>query len=197
MNTNTDPTKNETPYYTLDQIRSMSAEELRPAFRDVRNCWRTRSLFEETCEDPAKYPPIFTLKDSDTSSCVSLMRLYLAMEDPQEYAFAETCLGGWDHWMAICESWKLKPYVAHMRELLEAKLRSKYLNRIKEIADNGEGPVALNATKYLLETATSIKGTAKRGRPTKQEKDGALLQAVRDSDTLRADAARLGITVVQ
>lgn len=187
-----------TTKYTLEELKTKSAEDLLPDFKDVRGAWRTASLFEETCEDPAKYPPIYSLKDSDTSSCVSLRKLYLAIEDPTEYKFAEVCLGGWDHWLMICESWIVKPYIEHMRELLQEKLKYKYTRRIQDIAEEGEGPIALNAAKYLLELSNKgkHKDGATRGRPSKLEKERLLKEEARDSDTIKKDAERLGLKIV-
>lgn len=180
---------------SLNEIRSMSADELRPYFKDVLNRWRTTSLFEETCEDPAKYPPIFTLKDDDTSSCVSLKRLYLAMEDVTEHTFARLCLGSWEHWELVAASWTLKPHIEHWRELLELRLRAKYIQLIKDQAEAADGPNALNATKYLLETTTNF-ANRKRGRPSKQEKEALAKKEARSSESIKADAERLGIKVV-
>jgi len=180
---------------TKAQIKDMSADELRPFFKDVLNRWRTLSLFQETCDDPAKYPPIFTLKDDDTSSCVSLKRLYLIMEDITEHDFARMCLGSWEHWESLCNSYQLKPHIEHWRELLELRLRAKYIQLIKQQAESGDGPSALNATKYLLETTTSfIK--QKRGRPSKAEKEAHLKKETRSSESIKADAERLGIKVI-
>lgn len=180
---------------TKQEIKQMTADDLRPFFKDVLNRWRTANLFEETCEDPAKYPPIFTLKDDDTSSCVSLKRLYLDMEDVTEHNFARYCLGSWEHWEAICNSWILKPHIEQWRELLELRLRSKYLQLIKEQAESSDGPNALNATKYLLETTTNF-SNRKRGRPSKQEREANLKKEARSSESIKADAERLGIKVV-
>lgn len=187
-----------TPRLTKEEIKQMSAEDLRPYFKDVMNRWRTANLFEETCEDPAKYPPIFTLKDDDTASCVSLKRLYLLMEDVTEYNFARSCLGSWEHWEAITSSWVLKPHIEKWRELLDIQLRAKYLQLIKSSAEDGEGPNALNATKYLLETTTSMGNAkaSKRGRPSKQEKEAHLKKEMRDSQTIKNDAERLGLKVI-
>lgn len=190
--------KEGTPYFTLAQLKGMSVDDLRPFFKDVRNVWRTVSLFEETCEDPAKYPPIYTLKDDDTSSCVSLKRLYLAIEDVTEHTFAVTCLGSWEHWVSIADSWTLKPHIEKWRELLELQLRAKYVRIIKEQAESADGPNSLNATKYLLESTTSFgKDKTSRGRPSAKEKAQALAREVKDSSALAADAKRLGITIVK
>lgn len=187
-----------TPRFTLQELRGMSVEDLRPHFKDVRGVWRTANLFEETCDDPAKYPPIYSLKDEDTSSCVSLKRLYLLMEDVTEYNFARMCLGSWEHWENITQSWALKPHIEHWRELLDIQLKAKYLQLIKNTAEESEGPNALNATKYLLEATTSHGGSkaSKRGRPSKAEKEGHLKKEMRDSQTIKNDAERLGLKVV-
>jgi hypothetical protein len=193
-----EPVKEGTPYFTLAQLRGMTIDDLRPFLKDVRGIWRTANLFEETCEDPAKYPPIYTLKDDDTSSCVSLKRLYLAMEDVTEHTFARVTLGSWAHWEAITESWILKPHIEEWRKLLELQLRAKYIRLIKEQAEDGEGPNALNATKYLLEQTTSFgKEKSTRGRPSKKEKEQYLSREAKNSADLAADAKRLGISVVK
>lgn len=187
-----------TPLLTLAQLREMSIDDLRPHLKDVRGVWRTASLFEETCDDPAKYPPIYTLKDSDTSSCVSLKRLYLVMEDVTEHTFVKHTLGSWEQWQAITESYVCKPYIDEWREQLERQLRAKYIRMIKEQAEQGEGPNALNATRYLLEQTTQFgKDKSTRGRPSKKEKEMHLARETKDSAALAADAKRLGISVVK
>jgi hypothetical protein len=79
--------------------------------------------------------------------------------------------------------------------LLELRLRAKYVQLIKEQAESGEGPNALNATKYLLETTTNF-AKQKRGRPTKTEKEAHLKKEARSSESIKADAERLGIKVI-
>jgi hypothetical protein len=190
--------RNVTGYFTLAALRSMSVDELRPHFKDIRGVWRTASLFEETSEDPAKYPPIYTLKDDDTSSCVSLKRLYLLIEDVTEYEFARVCLGSWDHWVAITESWVLKPHIEDWRSLLEKQLRAKYIQYIKEETEHGDGPNRLNAIKYLLEQTTEFGlGRSKRGRPSKAEKAEHLARESKSAGEIAKDAERLGLKVVK
>jgi hypothetical protein len=189
---------NVTGSFTLTQLRSMSVDDLRPHFKDIRGVWRTVSLFEETCEDPAKYPPIYTLKDSDTSSCVSLKALYLTIEDVTEYEFAKHCLGSWDHWEAITTSWTLKPHIEEWRALLEKQLRAKYIRTIKEEAEYGDGPNRLNAIKYLLEQTTSFGGKKSvRGRPSNAEKEAYIRRETKSSVELAKDAERMGLKVVK
>ena len=185
-----------TPRFTIEELKTMSVDDLRPHFKDLRQAWRTASLFEETCDDPAKYPPIYSLKDEDTSSCVSLKRLYLLIEDVTEHDFVRLCLGSWEHWELIQKSWILKPHIDRWREQLDLQLKAKYLNIIKNTAENGDGPNALNATRYLLETTTSFKRGEKRGRPSKIEKEAALKGALRDHATIKNDAERLGLKVI-
>jgi hypothetical protein len=186
-----------TKYLSKEDIRGMTVEDLREHFKDPRGLWRTASLFEETCEDPKKYPPIFSLADEDTSSCVSLKRLYLSIEDVTEYDFAKACLGGWDHWVRITESYRLKNHVEEWRSLLKMQLRAKYIRLVKEEAEHGDGPNALAARKYLLENTTGMEKATKRGRPSKVEKDNFLREDAKDSEDIRADAARLGLKIVK
>jgi hypothetical protein len=189
---------NVTGYFTLACLRTMTVDDLRPHFKDVRGVWRTASLFEETSEDPAKYPPIYTLKDSDTSSCVSLKRLYLTIEDVTEYDFARMCLGSWEHWEAITQSWVLKPHIEEWRALLEKQLRAKYIRTIKEEAEYGDGPNRLNAIKYLLEQTTSFGDSRpKRGRPTKEEKQAHLRAETKGASEIARDAERIGLKVIK
>lgn len=162
--------------------------------KDVRNVWRTASLFEETCEDATKYPPVYSLGDQH-GTLPSLKRNFLDLGDLAEYTFAETYLGGWDHWLALQKSWVLKPHIEAWRNELRLKLEAAALAKIKDIAD-GEGPSALQAAKYLYERVQTD-GGRKRGRPSKAEKDAALKKELRDSEDVRADAERLGFKVVK
>lgn len=176
----------------------MTNEELKELFKDVRGMWRTTSLFEETCEDPAKYPPLYTLQASDTSSCVSLKQKYLELGDFTEYTFATMYLGGWDHWLMIGDSFRLKPHIAKWRAELEMLVKSRAVAKIKDLSE-GEGPSALAAAKWLTENAGKRgEGTpSKRGRPSKEEIAGNLRASTRDKDQLDEDAARIGLKVVK
>lgn len=183
------------PHLSKAEIQAKSAEELRQYYKDLRGHWRSGTLFEETCEDPAKYPPIFTLNDDDTASCVSLKRLYMSFEDVTEWNIANHVLGGWDHWTAIVECNLTKDHIAKWRRDLEMHLRAKYIEQIRQ-ASTLDGPVALQATKYLLETTTALKNKNVRGRPSKVEKEQAIKEELRDTDEIRRDMERLGLKVI-
>lgn len=199
-----------TPAFPLEKLRHLTVDDLRPYFKDSRGKWRTANLFVETCEDPAKYPPVYTLGDNDTSftinapdpievGCVSIRRIYMDMEDVTEYKFATLLFGDWDHWLMLNESFVLKPYIENMRRDLDLKLRHKYLNQIQNIAYTGDGQIALRATQYLLETTTNIKGAMapKRGRPSKEEKEAALQREIKSVSEIESDMKRLGIKVIK
>lgn len=173
----------------------MTPEELKAQFKDTGGRWRTANLFEETCEDPAKYPPIFTLKDSDTASCVSLKERYLECRDLTEYQFANIYLGGWDHWCKITESWILKPHIESWRTELRLKLRMEALEKIVQLSQ-GDGPSALNAAVKLISEIEGARAP-KRGRPSKTEKEGYLKNEARAASAIAADADRLGLKVVK
>lgn len=173
----------------------MTPEDFKDQFKDSIGRWRTANLFEETCEDPTKYPPVYTLKDSDTSSCVSLKERYLECRDLTEYQFANIYLGGWDHWLRVCDSYVLKPHIEEWRDQLRLKLRAETLEKVKDLA-TGEGPAALTAAKFLLEELNGRTPKSQRGRPSKEEKIGYLKEEGRTSDETKRDAERLGIKVV-
>lgn len=101
--------------------------------------WRTASLFEETCTPADK--PIFTLGERDVPSkgLISLKKRYLEVGDPTEYEFARTCLGGWDHWRALCSSPSLSKHIKSWRTELRARLASQSYRIIRE-AQMGSGP---------------------------------------------------------
>lgn len=171
--------------YTLDDLK------------DVRQVWRTTTLFEETCSPDLKlkYPPLFSLCDQEYSSSglPSLKYRYLQLRDTNEYLFAETYLGGWGHWQAIVKSWLLNPHIEDWRNELKLKLRSEYLNKVRDLSD-GDGPASLQALKYLMEAeAGGIGSGSKRGRPSKGEKEKYLREATQEEDDQREEAKRLGL----
>lgn len=163
--------------------------------KDVRGCWRTASLFEETCDDPTKYPPVYSLGDQH-GTLPSLKRNFLDLGDLAEYAFAETYLGGWDHWQQLQRSFVLRPHLEKWRAELRLKIEAASLAKLRDMAE-GEGPQALQAAKYLYERVSSETGSRKRGRPSKAEKEAALKKEIRDSEDIRADADRLGLKVIK
>lgn len=143
--------------------------------------WYLRGLFYETTLAD-KSTVLYTLKDQDHEGYKSLYRLYLEMEDLLEYDFANTHLGGWEHWQQLCNTTWFEPYITRWREELELKVRTEALRTLREDAKSSSRSAAAS-NRFLLE-----KGWAPKvpGRPTKQavkdeaQKRAKLLQSFDD-----------------
>lgn len=132
----------------------------------------TRSLFLETVH--RGYPTNkvkYILEDRDHPEFPSLYRLYMAESDPTEYNFANKYFDSYEHWLEICKSPVVAPYVEKMRRDLKLKLQSEALARLVEIAKKDDlSPTSLAANKYILSSFGFDKTEGiKRGRPTKAQ----------------------------
>ena len=135
---------------------------------------------------------VYTVGDEDLvkngKTLLSIRRLYVDMEDVHEYKFAVTHFYSWKHWQKIASSPKVGPYVQEWRDELQAKLQSKNLKRMAQLAAEGDRM----AIKYMANT--EWKGETvkpKRGRPTKEEKEGFLKQEAKELDRIEDDFTRI------
>jgi hypothetical protein len=113
---------------------------------------------------------LYTLKHYDHEykgkQYPSIRRLYLELEDPTEYLFANTYFDGWKHWQRICSNAVCLKHIEEWREELEVKLRSQaILDIIATSAEQSQS--SFQAAKWLAD-----RGWDKRapGRPTKADK---------------------------
>ena len=136
----------------------------------------TQSLFLETTYSEFA---IYTLKEADHDYkgrvYPSIKRLYLEMEDPLEYEFAERYFLSWDHWNRIVANKLLTPHVAAWRNELELKIRSKAYALMQKKAASGS-PMAI---KWLADKGWEFK---QAGRPTRAEIDG-MKKNIADQET--------------
>jgi hypothetical protein len=147
----------------------------------------TQSLFLEIGyhEDRA----IYTLKDEDHeykgNMYISLKRLFLEMEDPTEYEFANTYLLGWQHWQRLNANKALAKHFEEWREELELSLRSQ---GIRAIIDQSADDKGFQAAKWLAD-----RGWDKRaaGRPSKNEKLKEERMQAKLDDEFAGDVVRL------
>lgn len=134
---------------------------------DSQSRYLTQSMFYEHVYSTG--PEVqFTLSDKpihiqkDGRTIYSLKKLFLDLEDPHEWTFADTYLLGWSHWQKMNNNKILKAHFDAWREELAIKMRSKALQQILDLADDGN----MNAAKFIAEKKWEQRGA---GRPSKQE----------------------------
>ena len=132
-------------------------------FKDVMGRWITSGLFKETAQK--KDYIVYTLDEA--------RKLFIEMNDPTGYLFANTALGGWKHWLALKESPALAHHLLQWEEELEIKIRAEGLQRVYE---ESRGDKGYQAAKYLVEAGWKKKGV---GRPSSA--------AIKKESTLRAN----------
>lgn len=149
-------------------------------FKGGNGHWLTKALFLELCDGDTSCA-LYTLKDRavhlDGKTYPSLYELFLQEGDPTEYSFAQTYLGGYQHWKRLTE-FTLSDYVEEWREELNVKLQSEDVARMKKLADEGNA----TAAKYMADKAWLPK--RKAGAPSKAEKAGAVKKHVAKVTTL-------------
>lgn len=133
---------------------------------------------------------VYTLKDShyeyNGKIYPSLKQLYLEMEDPTEYEFANTYLLGWKHWQRLCDNKAIRKHIDEWREELEWKLRAKGIKQIIKAAGSPLG--GLQAAKWLADRGWSTRAA---GRPSKADIEREKEFAARTQDEFSADIVRL------
>ena len=160
----------------------------REVLRDNQFRYRTTSLFLEL--NGSTLEPIFNIKydiDYEFKGKIyySLKKLYLALADPTEYIFASTYLYDYAHWKRMCSNQEIAPYVDSWREELELKLRANAIQEAIALSKKGN----YNAAKWLADRGWE----AKRGRPTKAEKEARVKQDDRLYSDISEDLERIGV----
>lgn len=177
-------------------------------YKDVRNKFRTESLFLETYSydilDPTVYQPVWTLKEFDhplhpnhifydhfpDHTVPSLRRVYMAYSDPSEYKFAMEVFGSDRHWKLLTGLKFFQPLVAEWRESLQAKLQAEAVDTIRAISKS-DSKSALQAAKWLAEKGYLQKEV--KGRPSKQDIARKVVEEVTQDKMLKEDAERVGL----
>lgn len=137
----------------------------------------------------------YSLKKEDhevgDKTYLSLHKIYVEMEDPTEYEFALSVFGDFSVWENLCNLSWFRVHHNQMKKELMLKLKARTIkNMIKDLA---EGKASYNAQKYLADAGYLEGNEKKRGRPSKEELDGALRDAVRKEADTKDDAARIGL----
>lgn len=165
-------------------------------FKNSSNGWITRSLFYEQKAFYPEIEPIYTLKKHDLQvngkTYPSLHRLYVEATDTTEYTFANTHLGGWDHWNALTECNFFEPYLEAMRDELQVKLKAQSLQAIIAISQDPMAKGHLEANKFLIKEGIIDKPT--RGRPKKIKDPKKHYSEIKEEERrIKEDLKRMGL----
>jgi hypothetical protein len=90
----------------------------------------------------------------------SLKRLFLEMQDPKEYLFANTYLYDWPHWKRLCKNKVVGRHIEEWREELELSLISEGVASLINLALNQD---SYQASKYLADRGWD---RSEKGRPS-------------------------------
>jgi hypothetical protein len=173
-------------------------------FRSDNNTRYTQQLFFELWRDlpvdKRTFQPMFSLHD-DIEGLVNFRQEYVRDMDPTGYKTATRLLENYDHWQLLMKSKWFKEAKAEWDKELAAKMEKEALDALRGIiiADDESGVKIsdrISAAKVLLGKSKTIKGDMekgelKRGRPSKEEVQGALKEEVRLSKEEEEDASRI------
>lgn len=150
----------------------------RDVMRTDSGSFRTQSLFLDlNYSDIA----IFTFADEhreyEGRPIYSLKKLFLDMEDPTEYLFANKYLLGWKHWKRFEKNKDIKRHIDEWRYELELKLTAQGIQHLLDIASDDKS--SYQAAKWLADKGWS---DSKRGRPSKDEVNAKIEEAVKEKE---------------
>lgn len=152
-------------------------EDFKPNKKDMfhKTTMLKQALFYEVSSyrDNAQYTLLpYDRELEDGRVLPSIKKLYLEMEDPSEFLFANKYFLDWEHWQAIRSNKVLNKYVNKEKgfdawsDELEIKMRAQALMALNDVAKN-DGNRGVSAAKYIAEFGW----TKKKGRPSKEEND--------------------------
>jgi len=103
--------------------------------------------------------PIFTFSKVPADGLVSFTNVYLSCDT--EYEACQKLLGDWEHWKALWESARLKPYIEQLREEAALIKEARNIKILMKAAEEGSVPAA----KLLLD----MNKKKPVGRPAERE----------------------------
>jgi hypothetical protein len=142
--------------------------------------------------------PKFTLYANNVPGCVNFGDRYVALEDPTGWKISMELLDGdYKHWQALMKCSWFREAKEVWDEALNAKLQTRGLDVIQEIARGDSEEVTpairLQAAKFLATKGyLPPKEKSPRGRPSKEEVEGELKRVAELHTTVSEDLARIG-----
>lgn len=169
-------------------------------YKNPSGVWLTKALFFETCEVDRGYI-LFTLKDDDIIRKIngedkllpSLKQLYLSSDDPTEYDFYTTNLGGFQHWKELQKCSWFAEHLVEWREEKDARERSRLLKVIRQESRSSDAKSAYQATKLLIDKDLyqTTPSQPKVGRPTTEHIKSEAAKLVKVAEEVDQDFKRL------
>lgn len=161
----------------------MNEEFDKTKLKDVNGRYLIQGLFLEERYDPEQ--AIFTYDGEDKlykgKQFISMKNRYLEWSDPTEYQFAIYWLYDWPHWKRLCANKVVSRHIDKWRDELYIKLRSEGINTMVNLAVDKD---SYQAAKYLADCGWDVN---KRGRPTKEEVEGAIAKRAEEQENWNAD----------
>lgn len=138
-------------------------------FKNASGAYLLAGLFYEMV-NADKSSVVYTLKNEDHMGFPSLYRLYMEANDPTEYDFAVTNLGGWDHWERLSKCTWFRPYITAWRRELEVRFRAQALRNLRTLSEKADGKDYFQVNKFLVGQGWKESGPKRRaGQPSKDE----------------------------
>jgi hypothetical protein len=160
-------------------------------YKNSFGIWITKGLFWEKVPPENKEQAAFTLKSEPHEGLPSLYQLYMASDDPTEYDFAVTHLGGWDHWLSMQSmKWFVDDYLTSWRLEKEIRAKSVAFRAIMKEAEEG-GKNAFQANKFIVDKMSPKPESSGRGRPSKDAINQAAINIARDTFDMDSDFKRI------
>lgn len=174
-----------------------------PQLLRASNGLRTRSLFVDVLkkgfasieeQDNAIYWLDYKMDVKDKRP--SIREHYIVCMDPTGYETAIKYFNTYDHWDYMYKNctW-FKESVDTWKTEIQAKMKSRALKVIQEIANNPEDKQALAASKYLANA--EYDKVDNRGRPSAEVVKGKLKEAIQIADADREDMERIGLRLIK
>lgn len=151
-------------------------------------------LFIEKYRDDDDSCVIFNMTNEDTDTTFSLKKLYMCyLDDPTEVDFVDNVFNGRYDWLeALKKNNQYRDFYYNMRIEAEQRRIAKNIKEITALARGDDPKNKLAALKYLTDNSfNTAEAVVKRGRPSKEEREGAMKLALKEMTEDEQDLAKL------
>lgn len=178
-------------------------------FRGPSNIRYTQQLFYEMSRelpiDLRTIEPIYTLH-VDHGNLINFGRVYVNDMDPTGYTTANKLLENFDHFQLLLKSKWFREAKEQWDKEIAARMEKEAVDKLRSILrdDDVKTSEQLTAAKALLSKAKdvsndkgSVRASNRRGRPSKEEVEGALKEEMRLTKEEQDDLARIKLVKKQ